>query len=233
MSLGGGKAQSLDDAVNAAVEAGLHFAVAAGKWVLPLLFLSIVLINSDNQDACKYSPASAELAVTVGASTLGDERAYFSNHGKCVDIFAPGLNILSTWNGGNETSNTISGTSMASPHICGLLAYLLSIEGSETFSILTGESADEAEVETVVTLYGKALSLLPKLAQSVLPAATSDENVRPTPKKGEVTPAKLKKALIALSSAGKITEGKAGTSLPAGTPNLLAFNNATLPAKGK
>jgi len=197
-----------------------------------------MLTSSDNQDACKYSPASAELAVTVGASTLGDERAYFSNHGKCVDIFAPGLNILSTWNGGNETSNTISGTSMASPHICGLLAYLLSIEGSETFSVLTGESESEseAEIETVVTLYGKALSLLPKLAQSVLPApaATSNnENVRPAPKKGEVTPAKLKKALIALSSAGKITEGKAGTSLPAGTPNLLAFNNATMPAKGK
>jgi cerevisin len=119
---------------------------------------------------------------------------------------------------------------MASPHICGLLAYLLSIEGTETFSILIGDST-EAEVESTVTLYGKALSLLPKLAQSVLPAPSAQEAIRPTPKKGEVTPAKLKKALIALSSAGKITEGKAGTSLPAGTPNLLAFNNATEPAK--
>ena len=118
---------------------------------------------------------------------------------------------------------------MASPHICGLLAYLLSIEGTETFSILTGETTEA--VESTVTLYGKALSLLPKLAQSVLPAASTQEQIRPTPKKGEVTPAKLKKALIALSSAGKITEGKAGTSLPAGTPNLLAFNNATQPAK--
>ena len=81
---------------------------------------------SDNKDACNYSPARAENAVTVGASTLGDERAYFSNHGKCVDIFAPGLNILSTWNAGERSTNTISGTSMASPHICGLLAYLLS-----------------------------------------------------------------------------------------------------------
>jgi cerevisin len=170
------------------------------------------------------------LAVTVGASTLGDERAYFSNHGKCVDIFAPGLNILSTWTGGNETSNTISGTSMASPHICGLLAYLLSIEGTETFSILTGESTgtESEEVESSVTLYGKALSLLPKLAQSVLPApgSASVAAVRPVPKKGEVTPAKLKKALVALASPGKIVD-----QLPAGTPNLLAFNNATEPAK--
>lgn len=188
-------------------------------------------MTSDNKDACNYSPARAGLAVTVGASTLGDERAYFSNHGKCVDIFAPGLNILSTWTGGNETSNTISGTSMASPHICGLLAYLVSIEGTETFSILSGEidETEELAVFGTTSLYGKALSLLPKLVQQVLPAAASDdEAVRPTPspKKGELTPAKLKKALIALASPGKLID-----QLPAGTPNLLAFNNATIPAK--
>jgi cerevisin len=99
-------------AVNAAVDAGLHFAVAAGN---------------DNQDACNYSPAASEKAVTVGASSLADARAYFSNHGKCVDIFAPGLNILSTWIGSKYATNTISGTSMASPHICGLLSYFLSL----------------------------------------------------------------------------------------------------------
>jgi len=75
MSLGGGKSQALDDAVNRAVDSGMHFAVAAGN---------------DNRDACSYSPAAAEKAVTVGASTLGDERAYFSNFGECVDVFAPG-----------------------------------------------------------------------------------------------------------------------------------------------
>jgi cerevisin len=109
MSLGGGKSQATDDAVDAAVDAGLHFAVAAGN---------------DNKDACNYSPAAAKKAVTVGASTLSDTRAYFSNHGPCVDVFAPGLNILSTWSPGNSSSNKISGTSMASPHVCGLLAYL-------------------------------------------------------------------------------------------------------------
>lgn len=75
MSLGGGKSRALDAAVNKAVEGGLHFAVAAGN---------------DNRDACNYSPAAAEYAITVGASTIGDERAYFSNWGKCVDVFAPG-----------------------------------------------------------------------------------------------------------------------------------------------
>ena len=204
MSLGGGKAQSLDDAVNAAVLAGLHFAVAAGN---------------DNKDACNYSPAGAVNAVTVGASTLGDERAYFSNHGKCVDVFAPGLNILSTWIGGNETSNTISGTSMASPHICGLLAYLLSIHPSTTFSISEMEMADV----TSASWYERAFSLLPKMAQAVLPvpAATAADNFAPIPKNGTLSPAQLKKALINLASPGMLTD------LPAGTPNLLAFNNAT------
>ncbi|EIW71266.1 cerevisin [Tremella mesenterica] len=218
MSLGGGKSQSLDDAVNAAVEAGLHFAVAAGN---------------DNRDACNYSPASAELAVTVGASTLGDQRAYFSNHGKCVDIFAPGLNILSTWNGGNETSNTISGTSMASPHICGLLAYLLSIHGTETFSLLEGDDSSDL---APAGYYEKAYDLLPKAVQAVLPqpgagvgilVSPDGNQVAPIPPKnnGTITPAKLKKALIALASPGMLED------LPSGTPNLLAYNNATLPSK--
>jgi len=113
MSLGGGKSQALDAAVNGAVRAGVHFAVAAGN---------------DNADACDYSPAAALEAVTVGASTLSDERAYFSNKGKCVDLFAPGLNILSTWVGDKYATKTISGTSMASPHIAGLLAYFLSLQ---------------------------------------------------------------------------------------------------------
>jgi cerevisin len=117
MSLGGGKSPTLDMAVNAAVDAGLHFAVAAGN---------------DNADACDYSPASAEKAVTVGASTLSDDRAYFSNYGKCTDIFAPGLNIQSTYIGSKYAVNTLSGTSMASPHICGLLAYFLSLQPKST-----------------------------------------------------------------------------------------------------
>ncbi|KAF4955972.1 hypothetical protein FGADI_4145 [Fusarium gaditjirri] len=116
MSLGGGKTQALDAAVNAAVRTGIHFAVAAGN---------------DNADACNYSPAAASEPVTVGASALDDSRAYFSNYGKCTDIFAPGLNIMSTWIGSKYAVNTISGTSMASPHIAGLLAYYLSLQPAE------------------------------------------------------------------------------------------------------
>jgi len=118
MSLGGGKSAALDLAVNAAVDAGVHFAVAAGN---------------DNADACRYSPAAAEKAITVGATALSDERSYFSNWGKCTDIFAPGSNIHSTWIGSKYATNKISGTSMASPHIAGLLAYYLSLQpGSDS-----------------------------------------------------------------------------------------------------
>ncbi|KAI8333100.1 peptidase S8/S53 domain-containing protein [Chlamydoabsidia padenii] len=115
MSLGGGKSPSLDRAVDGAVEDGIVFAVAAGN---------------DNKDACDYSPARAQKAITVGASTLFDERASFSNYGKCVDVFAPGKDILSIWNTNKYATNTISGTSMASPHVAGLAAYLLSLEES-------------------------------------------------------------------------------------------------------
>lgn len=141
MSLGGGKSPALDQAVNAAVDAGLHFAVAAGN---------------DNADACNYSPAAASNAVTVGASALDDSRAYFSNWGKCVDIFGPGLSIQSTWIGSKTAVNTISGTSMASPHICGLLTYFLSLQ-----------PASDSE-------YGMAAITPAKLKKAMIELATPD-----------------------------------------------------------
>ncbi|KIJ51359.1 hypothetical protein M422DRAFT_244537 [Sphaerobolus stellatus SS14] len=213
MSLGGGKSTTLDVAVNRAVDGGLHFAVAAGN---------------DNRDACDYSPAGAEKAVTVGASTLGDERAYFSNFGQCVDVFAPGLNILSTWTGSNKATNTISGTSMASPHVAGLIAYFLSLYPSKSFNIPAIESQQSALLvaasETipgfgaVQRVYSAARSRLPAFIAERLPSL--EEPVAPIPP--VITPKVLKEALLALASEGKLTK------LPDdGTPNLLVFNNAT------
>lgn len=137
MSLGGGKSVTLDKAVNAAVDAGIHFAVAAGN---------------DNADSCNYSPAAAEKAVTVGASTLADERAYFSNYGKCNDIFAPGLNILSTWIGSKYAVNTISGTSMASPHVAGLLAYFLSLQPASDSAFAVAEITPKKLKENLISI---------------------------------------------------------------------------------
>jgi len=110
MSLGGGRSYALDRVVNAAVDSGVVFAVAAGN---------------DGNNACYYSPAAAKKAITVGASTIHDTNAWFSNHGKCVDVFAPGLDITSTWIGSDSATNTISGTSMASPHVAGLSAVIM------------------------------------------------------------------------------------------------------------
>ncbi|KAF9944836.1 serine protease, partial [Modicella reniformis] len=112
MSLGGGKSRPLESAIAGAIRKGLHFAVAAGN---------------DNRNACNYSPSGSKDAVTVAASTLQDDRAYFSNYGTCVDVFAPGLNIESAWKGSSTAKNTISGTSMAAPHVAGLIAYYLSL----------------------------------------------------------------------------------------------------------
>lgn len=154
MSLGGGKSVTLDLAVNAAVDAGIHFAVAAGN---------------DNADSCNYSPARAENAVTVGASTLADERAYFSNFGKCNDIFAPGLNILSSWTGSKYAVKTISGTSMASPHIAGLLAYFLSLQPSSDSAYAVSEITPKQLKESIIAVgtVGE-LSDVPKDTKNIL-----------------------------------------------------------------
>ncbi|ADO72729.1 S8 family peptidase [Stigmatella aurantiaca] len=105
MSLGGGFSQAVNDAVNSLANSGIFVAVAAGN---------------SNADACNYSPASAAAATTAAASESNDARAYYSNFGPCIDVYAPGSGITSAWlNGG---TNTISGTSMASPHIAGVAA---------------------------------------------------------------------------------------------------------------
>ncbi|RYP75220.1 hypothetical protein DL771_002545 [Monosporascus sp. 5C6A] len=154
MSLGGGKSPSLDQAVNAAVEAGLHFAVAAGN---------------DNADACNYSPAAATKAVTVGASALDDSRAYFSNWGKCVDIFGPGLSIQSTWIGSKTAINTISGTSMASPHLAGLLAYFLSLQPSSDSEYGMAAITPDKLKKNLISIATKgALSDIPKNTPNLL-----------------------------------------------------------------
>ncbi|THV40761.1 S8 family serine peptidase [Glycomyces buryatensis] len=117
MSLGGGYSAALNNAVDAAVASGVTFAVAAGN---------------EDQNACNVSPASAASALTVAASDDSDTRAYFSNFGSCTDIFAPGVDITSTWIGSNSATNTISGTSMASPHVAGAVAVYLSLNPSAT-----------------------------------------------------------------------------------------------------
>jgi len=117
MSLGGGASAALDTAVDQSIASGVVYAIAAGN---------------DNANACNSSPARVANAVTVGATTNTDARSSFSNFGTCVHIFAPGSSITSTWIGSNTATNTISGTSMATPHVAGVLAVRLSVESNQT-----------------------------------------------------------------------------------------------------
>jgi subtilisin family serine protease len=110
MSLGGGASSALDTAVNNAINAGVSFAIAAGN---------------SNANACNYSPARVAAAVTVGSTTSSDARSSFSNWGTCLDIFAPGSSITSAWSTSDTATNTISGTSMATPHVAGAIALYL------------------------------------------------------------------------------------------------------------
>ncbi|KAG8970440.1 subtilisin-like serine protease [Tulasnella sp. 419] len=114
MSLGGAADEVLDKGVSAAVEAGVHVVVAAGN---------------ENVDAGQTSPARVPTVITVGAMGINDTRAKFSNFGEVVDVFAPGVDIISAWMGSPNATKKISGTSMATPHVAGLAAYLLSTAG--------------------------------------------------------------------------------------------------------
>jgi subtilisin family serine protease len=107
MSLGGGASSALDTAVNNSINSGVTYAIAAGN---------------SNTDACTQSPARVAAAITVGSTTSTDARSSFSNFGTCVDIFAPGSSITSSWSTSDTATNTISGTSMATPHVTGAAA---------------------------------------------------------------------------------------------------------------
>ncbi|MEU8125574.1 S8 family peptidase, partial [Spirillospora sp. NPDC049024] len=117
MSIGGGTMQSVNDAVTAAINDGVSFAVAAGN---------------ENSNACGTSPASTPDAITIGATDKTDRRASFSNYGDCLDLFAPGVGITSAWYTGDTATNTISGTSMASPHAAGVAALITAANPSFT-----------------------------------------------------------------------------------------------------
>lgn len=122
MSLGGGANASLDDAVKRSIASGVTYAVAAGNGN----------ILGWPARACNYSPARVPEAITVGATDSADKRASFSNYGTCVDLFAPGVSITSAWKDNDTATNTISGTSMATPHTAGVAALYLSANPTAT-----------------------------------------------------------------------------------------------------
>ena len=120
MSLGGGRSTALNTAATNLINSGVYLAVAAGN---------------ESQNACNVSPASTAAAYTTAASDSSDRRASFSNYGSCVDGYAPGVSIKSDWL--SNGTNTISGTSMATPHVTGVAALYKGTFGNATASTIT------------------------------------------------------------------------------------------------
>jgi subtilisin family serine protease len=131
MSLGGGASPSVDSAVRGMIADGVATAVAAGNGNQ----------GGVGQDACKYSPARVAEAMTIGATDRNDSRTSWSNYGACVDWFAPGLGITSAWYTSSTATNTISGTSMATPHTTGVAALYLQNHTAATAQTVRDELA--------------------------------------------------------------------------------------------
>jgi len=145
MSLGGGFSQALNDALDSIVEAGIVVVTASGN---------------ENTDACGKSPGSAPLAINVGATNSDDARASFSNYGTCVNIWAPGRDVLSAVATGDTDSKKYSGTSMACPHVSGAAALLLSASASLTPDQVKAALADAATPNVVTDVKTGSPNLL-------------------------------------------------------------------------
>jgi subtilisin family serine protease len=150
MSLGGSASSSLDTAISNSIADGVVYAIAAGN-------------SSGN--ACSYSPARVGAAITVGATTSSDARASYSNYGSCLDVFAPGSSITSAWKNSNTATKTISGTSMATPHVAGVAA--LYLQGHSGTPQQVRDAIVNAATQNVVT--GAGSGSPNKLLYSLIP----------------------------------------------------------------
>jgi len=138
MSLGGsGNQQAMKDALDAAVAAGVVVSVAAGN---------------SNTDACNFSPAFVPSAITVGSTDATDSRSSFSNYGTCVDIWAPGSSVVSLSHTSDSGTRSLSGTSMACPHVSGAAALVLGADPSKNPAKVLQELLDNAALDTISDL---------------------------------------------------------------------------------
>ncbi|MEP6835505.1 MAG: S8 family serine peptidase [Gemmatimonas sp.] len=145
MSLGGNASASLDAAVAGSIASGITYAIAAG--------------NSGG-NACLESPGRTPTAITVAASSYDDVRASWSNYGSCVDIFAPGVEVTSAWYSGDNATNTLSGTSMATPHVVGVAALYLETHPTATPAAVASALSAAARTNKIQDVQGSPNLLL-------------------------------------------------------------------------
>ena len=187
LSLSGSASESVDVAIRGLIDDGVTVTVAAGN---------------EDEDACGSSPGREPAALTVAASDRNDRRASFSNRGKCVDLFAPGVDIVSDWHTGATATEELSGTSMASPHVAGAAALLLGADPTSTPAQVAKRLLDDATTGVVRGRRDTADRLL------YVGSATGTDDPRTTPAPVIVkSPAAGSGAGSPLDSAGRSAAG--------------------------
>ncbi|WP_436527505.1 S8 family serine peptidase [Actinoplanes sp. HUAS TT8] len=197
LSLGGDPSPALEQAVNATIADGITVVAAAGN---------------DSGDACGHSPARVPAAVTVGATSRDDTLASFSNRGPCVDLLAPGDGILSATTWSDTASTTMSGTSMATPHVSGAAALMLGREPALTPAAVAARLSSSATPGAVRGVPGDTPNLLVSTLTTVLPLATPATRRLPDPLVSQAYAA----TLSATGGVGPYTWAVTGGTLPAG-----------------
>ncbi|MBO4204564.1 S8 family peptidase [Micromonospora echinofusca] len=217
MSLGGGADASVDTAVRNSINSGVTYGLAAG--------------NDSGGNACNTSPARTAEGITVGSTTNTDARSSFSNIGTCLDIFAPGSSITSAWNTNDTATNTISGTSMATPHVVGAAALVASANPSWTPQQVRDYLVNNA-TNGVVTNPGTGSpnKLLYVVNDGTPP--TDDFSVSVSPNSGSTAPGGSVTATVATATTNGSAQSVSlsASGLPSGA--TASFNPATVTSGG-
>jgi len=201
MSLGGGVDTALDNAVTNSIADGVTYGLAAG--------------NDNGANACNTSPARTPNAITVGSTTQTDARSSFSNIGTCLDIFAPGSSITSAWRTSDTATNTISGTSMATPHVVGAAALVLAQNPSFTPQQVRDSLVNNATMNVVTNPGTGSPNRLLFVVNGTAPV--NDFSISVSPTSGSTV-------------AGGSVTATVGTATTSGSPQTVALSASGLPS---